>query len=246
MKELITITYEKESPIVSGRELHEKLGINSNYTTWFNRMCEYGFEENKDYSTCFPNLESENHGGQNKTNHMLTLDMAKQLCMIQRSETGRQFREYFLEIERRWNTPEAVMGRALRFAQEELDRIKSYAGELKTKNDELAPKALFANAVSASNTSILIGDLAKLLKQNGIDIGQKRLFEWMRNEGWLIKSGTSRNMPTQRAMDMGLFQIKESTINNPDGSIRVTRTTKVLGKGQTYFVNAFLAGAIER
>lgn len=237
MNELIKVTYEKETPLVSGRELHEKLGIETPYMKWFERMCEYGFEENSDFWT---NL-SESTGGRPATNHMLTLDMAKQLCMIQRSEIGRQFREYFLEIERRWNTPEAVMGRALRFAQEELNRIKNYAGELKAKNNELAPKALFADAVSASNTSILIGDLAKLLKQNGVDIGQKRLFEWMRNEGWLIKNGTSRNMPTQRAMDMGLFQIKESTINNPDGSIRVTRTTKVLGKGQTYFVNLFLA-----
>lgn len=237
MNELIKVTYEKETPLVSGRELHEKLGIETPYMKWFERMCEYGFEENSDFWT---NL-SESTGGRPATNHMLTLDMAKQLCMIQRSEIGRQFREYFLEIERRWNTPEAVMGRALRFAQEELNRIKNYAGELKAKNNELAPKALFADAVSASNTSILIGDLAKLLRQNGVDIGQKRLFEWMRNEGWLIKNGTSRNMPTQRAMDMGLFQIKESTINNPDGSIRVTRTTKVLGKGQTYFVNLFLA-----
>ena len=238
MNELIKVTYEKETPLVSGRELHEKLGIETRYNDWFKRMCDYGFEENKDF---YSNLSKTSDGGRPATDHMLTLDMAKQLCMIQRSEIGRQFREYFLEIERRWNTPEAVMGRALRFAQEELDRIKNYAGELKAKNDELAPKALFADAVSASNTSILIGDLAKLLKQNGVDIGQKRLFEWMRNEGWLIKNGTSRNMPTQRAMDMGLFQIKESTINNPDGSIRVTRTTKVLGKGQTYFVNLFLA-----
>lgn len=239
MNELICITYERDIPQVSGRELHEKLGVETPYMKWFERMCEYGFEENSDFWT---NL-SESTGGRPATNHMLTLDMAKQLCMIQRSEIGRQFREYFLEIERRWNTPEAVMGRALRFAQEELNRIKNYAGELKAKNDELAPKALFADAVSASQSSILIGDLAKLLKQNGVNIGQQRLFEWLRCNGWLIKNGSSRNMPTQRALDMGLFRVKESTVTNPDGSVRVTRTTKVLGKGQTYFVNMFLTGA---
>lgn len=102
------------------------------------------------------------------------------------------------------------------------------------------PKTIFADAVSVSHTTILIGDLAKLLKQNGVDIGQKRLFERLRNEGYLIKNGSSWNMPTQRSMDLGLMQVKESTINNPDGSVRITKTTKITGKGQLYFVNRFL------
>lgn len=106
---------------------------------------------------------------------------------------------------------------------------------------EQAPKVLFANAVETAHNSILIGDLAKIIRQNGVDIGQKRLFEWLRQNGYLIKDGQSKNMPTQRAMDMGLFEVKESTINNPDGSVRITRTTKVTGKGQTYFVKKFLS-----
>ena len=106
---------------------------------------------------------------------------------------------------------------------------------------EMKPKALFADAVEASETSILIGDLAKLIKQNGVDIGQKRLFAWLRDHGYLIKSGASVNMPTQKSMELGLFEVKERTINNPDGSVRITRTTKVTGKGQTYFVNKFLS-----
>ena len=118
------------------------------------------------------------------------------------------------------------------------------AGEqLKQKDiiiQEMKPKALFADAVTTSNTSILIGDLAKIIKQNGYDIGQKRLFEWMRTNGYLIKSGNSKNMPTQKSMDMKLFEVKESVIQNPDGSIRVTRTTKVSGTGQQYFINNFL------
>lgn len=106
--------------------------------------------------------------------------------------------------------------------------------------EEQKPKVLFANSVETSTTSILIGDLAKLIKQNGHDIGQNRLFNWLRENGYLIKSGERRNMPTQMAMDLGLFEVKERTVNNPDGSIRITKTTKVSGKGQVYFVNRFL------
>lgn len=117
------------------------------------------------------------------------------------------------------------------------DESKRMSNQLK----EQAPKVLFANAVETAHTSILVGDLAKIIKQNGTDIGQNRLFDWMRRNGYLIKDGQSKNMPTQRAMDMGLFEVKESTINNPDGSVRITKTTKVTGKGQTYFVNKFLS-----
>lgn len=106
--------------------------------------------------------------------------------------------------------------------------------------EEQRPKVLFANSVETSTTSILIGDLAKLIKQNGHDIGQNRLFKWLRENGYLIKSGERRNMPTQMSMDLGLFEVKERTVNNPDGSIRITKTTKVSGKGQVYFVNKFL------
>ncbi|WP_338712702.1 phage antirepressor [Lacticaseibacillus paracasei] len=111
---------------------------------------------------------------------------------------------------------------------------------LKADNETMKPKALFADAVATSHTSILIGDLAKLIRQNGVDIGQNRLFAWLREHGYLIGSGDRRNMPTQRAMDLGLFDIKERTFQNPDGSVRITKTTKVTGKGQQYFINKFL------
>ena len=106
--------------------------------------------------------------------------------------------------------------------------------------EDMKPKALFADAVATSHTSILIGDLAKLIRQNGVDIGQNRLFAWLREHGYLIGSGDRRNMPTQRAMDLGLFDIKERTFQNPDGSVRITKTTKVTGKGQQYFITKFL------
>ena len=107
--------------------------------------------------------------------------------------------------------------------------------------ERMRPKEVFADAVATSHTAILIGDLAKLLKQNGVETGQKRLFSWMRENGYLIKrNGADWNMPTQKAMEMGLFEVKESAVNNPDGSVRINKTTKVTGKGQQYFINKFL------
>lgn len=130
-------------------------------------------------------------------------------------------------------TDAELMAKALIVAQKQIE-------ERNMQIEQMQPKALFADAVSASKTSILIGDLAKLIRQNGIEIGQKRLFEWLRNKGYLIKSGDSKNMPTQRSIEQGLFEIKESNIQHSDGTIRITKTTKVTGKGQIYFVNKFL------
>lgn len=126
-----------------------------------------------------------------------------------------------------------------------LSELKSEREErhrLEAEAEKNQPKVLFADSVSASHTSILIGELAKLLKQNGVDTGQKRLFEWLRNNGYLIKrKGTDRNMPTQKSMEMGLFEVKETAISHSDGHTSVSKTTKVTGKGQVYFINKFLA-----
>lgn len=122
----------------------------------------------------------------------------------------------------------------------ELKNEKEQRKALEEKVEQDKPKVLFANAVETAKTSILVGDLAKLIKQNGVDIGQKRLFEYLRENGYLIKNGNSKNMPTQKSMNLGLFEVKERTISNPDGTVRVTKTTKVTGKGQTYFISKFL------
>lgn len=200
-------------------------------------MCEYGFSEDRDYT---PYIFVHPQNKQEITDHQLTLDMAKELCMIQRTEIGRRFRQYFIEIEKSWNDPVLVMGRALEAQKQAAERLSETVHQLEVKIEQDKPKIIFADAVETAQTSILIGDLAKLLKQNGVDIGQKRLFEYMRQHGYLIKTGNSKNMPTQKSMDMKLFEVKERTINNPDGTIRVTKTTKVTGKGQTYFINRFL------
>lgn len=239
MNELIPINYDGEQPMVSARDLHTGLEIKSNFTTWFDRMCEYGFTE-LDYKKCFPNLESGCNGGQNMIDYQISVDMAKQICMIQRSEKGRQYRQYFIDLEKAWNTPEQIFARALKMADQTIAKLKDTNKSLVEKIEADRPKTIFADAVSASHTSILIGDLAKLICQNGYQIGQKRLFQWMRDNGYLMVSGSSRNMPKQKYVEQGLFEIKESNVQNPDGSVRITRTTKVSGKGQLYFVNKFL------
>ena len=234
MDELIKINYDSERPTVNGRDLHEALQVKTAYKDWFPRMCEYGFVEGRDFCSFL----SESTGGRPAQDASLTIDMAKELCMIQRNEKGKLARQYFIQIEKDWNSPEKIMARALKLAKDKIMRLE-------TKVEEDKPKVLFADAVSASHTSILVGELAKLLRQNGADIGQNRLFAWLRDNGYLIRrSGTDYNMPTQRAMEMGLFDIKETAITRSDGSITISKTVKVTGKGQTYFVNKFLGGCL--
>ena len=172
--------------------------------------------------------------------YQISTDMAKQICMIQRSEKGKQYRQYFIDLEKAWNTPEQIFARALKMADQKIEKLKETNAGLLEDVERMRPKEIFADAVKASTSSILIGDLAKLLRQNGVDTGQKRLFEQLRNEGYLMKTGSSRNMPKQKYVANGFFQIKETVISNPDGSVRMTKTTKVTGKGQQYFLNKYL------
>ena len=231
MNELINVTLnDNHEPIVSGRQLHEALGVKTPYDKWFPRMTEYGFTENEDFSTFL----SESTGGRRATDHIIKLDMAKEIAMIQRTDKGKEVRQYFIQVEKDFNSPEKIMARALFMADKKVHKL-----EAQIEADK--PKVLFADAVSASHTSILVGDLAKLISQNGYKIGGNRLFVWLRENGYLIKrKGSDWNMPTQRSMEMKLFEIKESTITHPDGHISVSKTVKVTGKGQQYFINKFL------
>lgn len=231
--ELIDLHEQDDGSIaVSGRELHEFLEIGTPYRKWFPRMVEYGFVENIDYT---PDIFVHPLNNQDTVNHILTIDMAKEISMIQRNEKGKQARRYFIEVEKAWNSPEMIMKRALQIADRKVQ-------DLQTQITIDKPKVLFADAVSASHTSILVGDLAKLLRQNGVDIGQNRLFEWLRDHGYLIsRKGESWNSPTQYSMDRGWFEVKERTHQEPNGSVRITKTTKVTGKGQQYFINKFLS-----
>lgn len=226
---------------VSARDLHDALEIETRFNVWFPRMTEYGFTDGSDYRRVSQICDTPG-GKQEVTDYQISIDMAKEICMIQRTDKGREVRKYFLDLEKAWNTPEQIMARALRMADKTIASLQDQVKQISAQNEEMKPKALFADAVATADTSILIGDLAKLIRQNGYDIGQNRLFGWLRDNGYLVKHGDAYNMPTQKSMDLGLFEVKERTIGNPDGSTRITRTTKVTGKGQQYFINKFLGG----
>lgn len=230
MNEIITVNYDNEQPTVSARELHDFLEVKDPYRNWFPRMCEYGFEDGKDFRTFL----CETSNGRPAHDAEITIDMAKELCMLQRNDKGKQARQYFLQLERDWNSPEKVMARALQIANKRIHTLSE-------KIEQDAPKVLFADSVAASHTSILIFDLAKIIKQNGVDMGGKRLFAWMRENGYLVRrQGTDYNMPTQRSMELGLFEVKETSVTHADGHISVNKTPKVTGKGQQYFISKLL------
>lgn len=234
MKQLVPIQENDNGEvIVSGRMLHQALEIKTEYKKWFRRMKEYGFEESQDYIRVSQKCHTPG-GFQEMTDHVVKLDMAKEISMIQRSEPGKKARQYFIQVEKAWNSPEMIMKRALQIADKKIIQL-----EEQIKIDK--PKTIFADAVAASKTSILVGELAKLLKQNGVEIGQKRLFEYLRENGFLIKrKGTDYNMPTQYSMERELFEIKETSITHSDGHVSISKTPKVTGKGQQYFINKFL------
>lgn len=233
MNELIKVNYNSDSPTVSARELHEFLEVKTAFKDWFPRMCEYGFAEGND----FRSFLSESTGGRPAQDAEITIDMAKELCMLQRNEKGKQARRYFLQLEHDWNSPEKVMARALKIANQKIISLSE-----RVEQDK--PKVLFADAVAASKAPMLIGELAKILRQNGVDTGEKRLFAWLRDNGYLIKrKGTDYNAPTQRSMELGLFEVKETAVTHSDGHVTISRTTKVTGRGQQYFINKFLTGA---
>lgn len=237
MNEIITVNYDNEQPTVSARELHDFLEVGADFRHWFPRMCEYGFEQGRDFNPVkFDRLQYEGNREVRRTvdDAAITIDMAKELCMLQRNDKGKQARQYFLQLERDWNSPEKVMARALQIAHKRIHTLTEQA-----KLD--APLVHFAKGVTVSKTSILIFDFAKILRQNGADMGGKRFFAWLRENGYLVKrKGSDYNMPTQRSMELGLFEIKETVITHSDGHTTISRTPKITGKGQVYFFNKIL------
>ena len=238
MNALITVNADMQT--VSARELHEKLNIGTAFKDWFPRMCEYGFTEEVDFNVLKierVQIEGSREVKREVTDYDISLDMAKQICMIQRTPEGKQCRQYLIDLEKAWNTPEQVMARALKLADRTIESLKVENKALVEKIEQDKPKTLFADAVSASDSSILIRDLAKLIRQNGVEIGEKRLFKWLRERGYICKGST---MPTQKAMEMGLFEIIVRTVERGNGLPMETKTAKVTGKGQIYFVQKFL------
>ncbi|MCI9975561.1 antA/AntB antirepressor family protein [Clostridioides difficile] len=223
-KSLINVEInENQEPIVNARELHEFLEVNSNYTTWFKRMCEYGFTINEDF---IPILE-ESTGGRPSENHAIKLDMAKEIAMIQRNEKGKQARKYFIKIEKDWNSPEKVMARALIVANKTIEQ----------KNKELQEKSKFINQIASSKNSLLVREVAKIIsKSKGIVIGEKRLYEKLREWDLVFKNSTE---PKQVAIDRDYLETVEGVKETSTGTFTF-KTTRVTGKGQEYILKRLL------
>lgn len=255
----IAVKEENGRQLISARELHKDLKLTTRFSKWAEQ--NFGeFAEDEDWTSVTGVTEVQNNGGvqyRKLQDYEITIDMAKELCMMSHSKYGKVYRKYFIELERRWNDPAEVIKRGYAYLQDANLKLTIENKSLHEKNELLAadnkkmkPKAIFADAVSVSDTPILIGELAKILKQNGIStlvidgktyaMGPNNLFKWLRANGYLIsRKGTDYNTPTQRSMKMGLFKIKEGTHVSGDGSVKITKTTKVTGKGQIYFVNKF-------
>lgn len=242
MNELIKITESNGKQAVSARELYKFLEATERFSNWFERQLQFGFIEGTDYVGC---KQFNTLANQELIDYALTINCAKEISMLQRNEKGKQARQYFIEAENKYRQLQQTGGfkipqsysEALKLAANQAEQIEQQQKQI----EQQAPKVLFANAVETSQKSCLIGELAKILRQNGVDIGEKRLFQWLRQNGYLCSYGERYNQPTQKSMDRELFELKNTTIQKPSGEVLVSMTPKVTGKGQIYFVNKFLS-----
>lgn len=253
--------------VVYGRELQEQLKLKRDYTHWIDDMIAFGFSEKVDYESFwekesdvifddahFKSPQQAAALGYSK-NHLLKFDMAKHIAMIQRTPEGKMIRQKLIDLEEEQselennqvdveqliNNPDFGI-KLLTTIKEEREKNKTLKQEIEKKDiriNEMHPKEIFADSVSGSESLILVRDLAKLICQNGIDIGEKRLFIWMRENKYITKT-SKPPMPTQGAMEMGLFHVVERTVIDANGNTRICRTTMVTGKGQQYFINKFV------
>jgi len=210
--------------LVTGRDLHEFLEIKTEYRKWFGRMTEYGFVENIDFLRVTQKCPTPG-GMQNIVDHHIKLDMAKEISMLQRSEKGKQARQYFIRVEKLWNSPEMIVKRAMQIQEQKIIQLE---GQI--ERDQ--PYTTFGKAVSNSDASINIGAFAKLMyDKHGIKLGRNKMFEWLRNKGFLIKSGREKNQPKQRYIEQGLFDTSVTLISRTQGDVESV-TTMITGKGQ--------------
>ena len=235
MNELIKVNYEDANrPTVMGRELHEALGIGTEYAKWFERMCEYGFSENADFSSVL----TKSTGGRPSTDHQLTIDMAKEICMLQRTEKGKQCRQYFIELEKAWNTPEMVMGRALQIAQHQIDSIKAKNRQLSTtiavqeqQISELTPKASYYDVVLNCKDLVSPSAIAK-------DYGKsaKWLNQYLHEKGIQFRQGKVWLL-YQKYAQYGYTNTKTHSYNSSDGEIHTQIHTYWTQKGRLFIYN---------
>ena len=236
---------ENGQVIIDGRELHDFLKVKQDFSDWIKKqLSSVNAEENKDY--CTNPFKRER---QILIEYSLNIDIAKEICMVagvaprsneETKELSKQARRYFIQVDKAWNSPEMVMKRALEFANKKVEKLMLENSSLLEEKRRNTPKVIFADAVSTSKSSILVGELSKILKQNGVDIGGQRLFAWLRENGYLIKrKGVDWNMPTQKSMEMGLFEIKETPIPHSDGHISVNKTSRLLEKVSSILLISF-------
>ena len=231
------LVFNTDNQTISARELHRALGIEKRFSVWFETNSQ-GFVEGVDYTGAYFKVRSNQFGGEQEVqDYACSIDMAKHICLMSRTEKGKRVRQYLIELEKAWNTPELVMARALKVADQQIKTLNGKVERLEADVERMQPKEIFADAVSASESSILVRDLAKIIKQNGTPMGEKRLYKWMREHGYIIKNSCQ---PTQKAMELGLFETIERTVQRSDMSPITTLTTKVTGKGQQYFINKLL------
>ena len=202
MNELIKINYDSDRPTVLGRDLHEALEIGTEYAKWFERMTDYGFSENIDYSPILTN-RSDGKAGKPKTDHQLTLEMAKEICMIQRSEKGKQCRQYFIAVEEQFNNPQAIMARALRVADEELKRLHITVSQLTVDNQVMKPKADYFDALVDRN---LLTNFRETAQQLGYK--EKSFVQFLIEKKYIYRDKRGKLMPYAEKND-GLFEVKE-------------------------------------
>ena len=200
MNELIKVNYDNDTPTVSGRELHELLDVKTAYKDWFPRMCEYGFAEGTDFCSFL----SESTGGRPATDHQLTIEMAKEICMLQRNDKGKQVRQYFLNLEKAWNTPEMVMSRALKMAENQICKLQAVNSELTVKNQIMQPKAEYFDELVDRNLLTSFRETAKEL-----NIKEKKFINFLIDKKYIYRDKKGKLMPYS-SKNNGLFELKET------------------------------------
>lgn len=232
MNDLIAINYDSEKPTVNGRELHDALHVKTAYKDWFPRMCDYGFSEGMD----FRSFLSESSGGRPATNHWLTIDMAKQLCMIQRTDIGRKFRQYFIQVEEAWNSPEAIMARALQIANSKIESLERQNQEMTNviaiqgqQITEMQPKASYYDIVLNCEDLVPISVIAK-------DYGwsAKRMNQYLHEKGVQYKQGNKIWILYQKYADMGYTSTKTTIYEDTDGVSHTKVHTYWTQKGRLF------------
>ena len=235
MNELINVTMNQNNEqTVSARDLYSALEIKQRFSVWFDTNSKY-FIEGTDFTTVKTDTEVSNNGGtqlRSLQDYQLTLDMGKQVAMMSRTEKGKQVRAYFIEVEKQFNSPEMMMARSLQYANQTLLQYDKQIKELNTTIEIQAPKVEFAETIQQSESNISVTNLAKLMSNTGVKVGRNKLFEYLRETGWLLRDNT----PSQKGINRGLFATHESPIQTHWGT-QIKVITDVTPKGQEFFIN---------